>query len=213
MATVVAEELDAFVASVASASPTPGGGSVAAHVGALSAALAQMVAGLTVGRKKYADVDAEFRDVAERAAALRQRLSALVELDAQAYAAVSAAYKLPKDTPEAATQREAAITAALIGASEVPLETARACAEVAELAERAASRGNANAVSDAGVAALLAEAACRGAVYNVKINVAALPDRAAGRALAEAANEFARTAAANAKKATDAVERALDAQH
>ncbi|HET7565326.1 MAG TPA: glutamate formimidoyltransferase [Gemmatimonadaceae bacterium] len=200
------QELDAFVASVASASPTPGGGSVAAHVGALAAALVQMVAGLTVGRKKYADVDAEFREIAERAAMLRQRLSALVELDAQAYAAVSSAYKLPKDTPEATTQREAAITAALIGASEVPLETARACAEVAELAEHAAARGNVNAVSDAGVGALIAEAACRGAAYNVKINVAALPDRDAGRALAQAADEFSRTTAERVKRVTEVVE-------
>lgn len=203
------ETVAEFAASVASAAPTPGGGSVAAHVGALAAALAQMVAGLTVGRKKYAAVDAEFREVAERAAALGERLGALVELDAQSYAAVSAAYKLPRDTPEAAAQREAAITAALVGASEVPLETARACAEVAELAERAAERGNTNAVSDAGVAALLAEAACRGAAYNVKINVAALPDRDGGRALAEAADEFARETAARVKKVTDAVERAL----
>ena len=206
------ETVAEFVASVASAAPTPGGGSVAAHVGALAAALAQMVAGLTVGRKKYVAVDAEFRDVAERAAALGRRLATLVELDAQSYAAVSVAYKLPRDTPEAAAQREAAITAALVGASEVPLETARACAEVAELAERAAERGNTNAVSDAGVAALLAEAACRGAAYNVKINVAALPDRDAGRALAEAADEFSRETAARVKKVTDAVERALSPQ-
>jgi glutamate formiminotransferase/formiminotetrahydrofolate cyclodeaminase len=198
--------LEEFVASVASAAPTPGGGSVAAHVGSLAAALVQMVAGLTVGRKKYAEVDAQCREISDRAATLRQRLNALVELDAQSYAAVSAAYKLPKDTPDATAQREAAITAALIGASEVPLETARACAEVAELAELAATRGNVNAVSDAGVAGLLAQAACRGAAYNVKINVAALPDRDAGRALAQAADEFSRTTAERVKRVTEVVE-------
>lgn len=201
--------LEQFVASVASAAPTPGGGSVAAHAGSLAAALVQMVAGLTIGRKKYAEVDAEFREISDRAATLRQRLNALVELDAQSYAAVSAAYKLPKDTPDAAAQREAAITAALIGASEVPLETARACAEVAELAELAATRGNVNAVSDAGVAGLMAQAACRGAAYNVKINVAALPDHDAGRALAEAADEFTRQASARATAVTEAVEAKL----
>jgi glutamate formiminotransferase/formiminotetrahydrofolate cyclodeaminase len=200
---------DDFVAAVASAEPTPGGGSVAAHTGALAAALVQMVAGLTIGRKKYASVDAEFREVLDRAATLRQRLTELVELDAQSYAAVSAAYKLPKDTPEASAKREAAITAALIGASEVPLETARACAEVAELAERTAARGNQNAVSDAGVAALLAHAACRGAAYNVQINVASLPDRDAGRALTEAAQEFVRLTTAHSAAATKAVEEKL----
>jgi glutamate formiminotransferase/formiminotetrahydrofolate cyclodeaminase len=203
------QSLSGFVASVASSTPTPGGGSVAAHTGALAAALVQMVAGLTVGRKKYADVDAEMRDVAQRAAAAGQRLTQLVELDAQAYTAVSAAYKLPKDTPEQIAQRDAAITAALIGASEVPLETARACADVAALAEVVATRGNQNAVSDAGVAALLADAACRGAAYNVRINVAALPDRAAGRALVEAAEEFVRVTGERARGVVGEVEKKL----
>ena len=205
------QSLSAFVASVASSEPVPGGGSVAAHAGALGAALAQMVAGLTVGRKKYAAVDARFREIGLRAAALGARLSALVELDAKSYASVSAAYKMPKDTPEQAALRDAAITAALIGASEVPLETARACAAVAELAAEAAEQGNANAVSDAGVAALLAEAACRGAAYNVRINVNSLADKSAGRALAQAAEEFVKETAAHAKRAIAAVEKALSA--
>jgi glutamate formiminotransferase/formiminotetrahydrofolate cyclodeaminase len=182
---------------------------VAAHVGSLAAALAQMVAGLTVGRKKYAAVEGEFREVAQQAVVLGQRLTSLVELDAAAYTAVSNAYKLPKDTPEQITQRDAAITTALIGASEVPLETARACADVAALAQTAATKGNSNAVSDAGVAALLAEAACRGAAYNVRINVAALPDRAKGQALVDAANQFVRLTADRARAVTEEVEKRL----
>ena len=201
--------VDAFVDSVASASPTPGGGSVAAHTGALAAALVQMVAGLTLGRKKYADVEEEIQDVSRRAAEQRQRLSELVELDAQSYASVATAYKLPRETDEQKTQRDAAITAALIGASEVPLETARAAADVAAMAETVATSGNVNAVSDAGVAALLAEAACRGAAYNVRINVAGLSDPAAGRALAQAAREFVRAASESARKATAEVEKKL----
>jgi glutamate formiminotransferase/formiminotetrahydrofolate cyclodeaminase len=201
--------LEDFVASVAAATPTPGGGSVAAHTGALAAALAQMVAALTVGRKKYAEVEETMRDIARRAADLSQRLNELVALDAQSYAAVSSAYKLPKDTPEQQEQRAAAITAALIGAREVPLETARAAAEVASLAEIAATRGNANAVSDAGVAALLAEAACRGAAYNVRINVASLSDPEAGRALSEAAARFVEQASESARRATAEVEKKL----
>jgi glutamate formiminotransferase/formiminotetrahydrofolate cyclodeaminase len=201
--------IEDFVASVAANTPTPGGGSVVAHAGALAAALTQMVAALTVGRKKYADVEDELRDVARRGAELGQRLNELVALDAQSYAAVSAAYKLPKDSPEQQEKRSAAITAALVGASEVPLETARAAAEVAALAEIAASKGNTNAVSDAGVAALLAEAACRGAAYNVRINVAALSDPEAGRALSEAAAEFVRQASESAKRAVGEVEKKL----
>jgi glutamate formiminotransferase/formiminotetrahydrofolate cyclodeaminase len=195
-----------FVASVAAPTPTPGGGSVAAHAAALAAALARMVAGLTIGRKKYAAVEGELRSVAQRAGELGQRLSDLVRLDAESYEAVSRAYKLPKDTPEQSAQREAAISAALIGASEVPLETARLAAEVAALAEIAATKGNSNAVSDAGVAALLAEAACRGAAYNVRINVAALPDRSAGRALVDAAQEAVRLAGERTARTLAAVE-------
>ena len=201
--------LGEFIASVASAAPTPGGGSVAALAGTLAAALSQMVAGLTVGRKRYAIVEAEFKDVAARASEVGQMLSALVERDAEAYSAVSNAYKLPKEPAEAARARDAAITTALIVAAEVPLETARLCAEVAALAEACAARGNANAVSDAGVAALLAEAACRGAAFNVRINVAALPEPAAGRALSEAAAEFVRETTARAQAAVRRVEEAI----
>jgi len=196
-----------LVAAVAAPTPTPGGGSVAAYAGALAAALAQMVAGLTSGKKKFADVDAEMRNAGARAAALVARLQELVALDAQSYAAVSAAYKLGKDTPEQRAQRDAAITAALIGASEVPLETARACAAVAALAELVGVKGNPSAVSDAGVSALLADAACRGAAYNVRINVAALSDPAKGHALIDAVSEFVRETSAAAARVTAEVER------
>ncbi len=171
-----------FVASVAGNAPVPGGGSVSALAGQLGAALAQMVAGLTVGRKKYAAVEEEMKALAVEAAALSVRLGALVEEDANAYALVSAAYKLPSEGA-AAPAREASIQAALVKAAEVPLETARACCDVARLATACAARGNTNTVSDAGVAALLAEAACRGAAYNVRINVASMSDRSAGAAL------------------------------
>ncbi len=201
-----AASLEDFVASVAASTPTPGGGSVVAHTGALAAALVEMVAGLTVGRKKYVEVEDAMRAVASRASELSQRLNELVALDAQSYAAVSAAYKLPRETPEQQQKRAAAITAALVGASEVPLETARAAAEVATLAETAASKGNTNAVSDAGVAALLAEAACRGAAYNVRINLASLSDPEAGRALSQAAAELVQQASESARRAVGEVE-------
>src|SRR3954466_8190585 len=118
------ESLSGFVASVASATPVPGGGSVAAHAGALGAALAQMVAGLTAGKKKYAAVDAEMRDLAVRAAALGNTLAALVDRDAEAYAAVAATYKLPAETPTLEAEKKAKIDQALLAAAAVPPGTA-----------------------------------------------------------------------------------------
>jgi glutamate formiminotransferase/formiminotetrahydrofolate cyclodeaminase len=203
------QSLSGFVGAVASSAPTPGGGSVAAHAGALAAALAQMVAGLTIGKKKYAAVDAEMKDIALRAVTLGNRLSALVEEDARSYTAVSDAYKLPREPEDKAKARTDAITNALLGASRVPLDTARACAEVCELAEIVAQKGNTNAVSDAGVAALLAEAACRGAAYNVRINVAALEDKSKGQPLVEEAQQLVERASRHAAATSAAVERAI----
>jgi glutamate formiminotransferase/formiminotetrahydrofolate cyclodeaminase len=203
------ESLSGFVASVASSSPTPGGGSVSAHAGALAAALAQMVAGLTAGRKKYVAVDAEMRELGLEAAKLVTTLTTLVTRDADSYGAVSAAYKLPSEPADALTRRRAAITDALLGASEVPLETARACARVAELAATCATKGNSNAVSDAGVAALLAEAACRGAVYNVRINVASLEDKSRGAGLIEEAKQLLARTRTYVERATAAVDAAI----
>ena len=203
------ESLSGFVSSVASSTPTPGGGSVVAHAGALAAALAQMVAGLTVGKKKYAAVESDMKQIGLEAADLGNALSALVQSDARAYTAVSNAYKLPKEPEDAAVRRAEAITEALLGASRVPLETARACAKVAELASVVALKGNTNAVSDAGVAALLAEAACRGAAYNVRINVAALADRSRGADLVAEATDLVDRTVQFASQAIAAVEAAI----
>ena len=203
------ESLSGFVAAVASSNPVPGGGSVAAHAGALAAALAQMVAGLTIGKKKYVAVDAEMKEAALKAASLGNQLSALVKRDAEAYAQVSEAYKLPKDPADAAARRTEAVTTALLKAAEVPLETARAAVEVARLAALVAEKGNTNAVTDAGVAALLAHASARGAAYNVRVNVQALEDKSRGEPLAREAEQLVKQAAEHADRTTAIVERAL----
>jgi len=203
------ESLSGFVASVASPTPVPGGGSVSAHVGALGAALAQMVAGLTAGKKKYAAVDAEMREIGVRAAALGNTLAALVDRDAAAYAAVAATYKLPAETPTLEAEKKAKIDEALLAAAAVPLETAAACAAVAELALAVAERGNTNAASDAGIAALLAEAGCIGASFNVRINVVALSDPTLGAALELEARQLVAKAHDFAQKACEAVEKVL----
>jgi len=190
------ESVDGFLSRVASPEPTPGGGSVAAHAGALGAALAQMVAGLTVGKKKYAAVDEEMKALSLQASALRRQLTGLVERDAASYERVRAAYAMPKEPVEAVEARADAIRDALLYAAEVPLETARAAVDVASLAAACAERGNTNAVTDACVAALLAEAACKGAVLNVRINVASLD---------EAGTEAGAQLASEARKCLDAV--------
>lgn len=173
--------LSGFLSSIASSEPVPGGGSVAAHAGALGASLVQMVAGLTIGKKKYAAVEGEMKQIALDAAALSNRLTSLVEKDAEAFSAVSEAYKLPKESEDQKNARQTAIDSALLGAAEIPLESARACLEVARLALVCAEKGNQNAVTDAGVAALLAGSGARGAAYNVLINLKSLPQSPASQ--------------------------------
>ena len=203
------ESLGSFVAAVAAPTPAPGGGSVAAHAGALGAALAQMVAGLTIGKKKYAAAESEMREIALQAAGLVNELSALVAKDAAAYGSVMAAYKLADEKPDDARKKKDAVTAALLGAAEVPLQTARACVRVMELCAAVAARGNQNAVSDAGVGALLAEAACRGAIYNVRINVSSLEDRTKGAKLLDEGAKLLELATERVNAVTTMVERAI----
>jgi len=143
--------LTEFMDAVASPTPAPGGGTVAAVAGAMAAALAAMVAGLTLGRKKYADVEPEFKAIQARAEELRTTLMALAEEDQAAYVKVTEAMKLPR---EDAVARNVAIQQALIEAMVAPLKTLEACLGVARCAARAATKGNTNAASDAGVAAL-----------------------------------------------------------
>lgn len=200
---------DSFLAAVASSEPVPGGGSVAAFVGALAAALTQMVAGLTVGKKKYAAVESEMSVVAARASQLMEKLESLVASDAAAYSEVSKAHKLPKGSEQEAEARKQAIIIALLGASEVPLETARTCAEVAVLAETVAEKGNSNAITDAGVAALLAEAGCKAAAYNVRVNLAALEDRSRGEQLLHEVEELVERTVRRARETAELVEKAL----
>ena len=205
------ESVSAFMSRVAGPTPTPGGGSVAAHAGALGAALAQMVTGLTIGKKKYAAVEDQMKSLSLRASALRRQLTELVQRDADAYEHVRAAYALPREPESAAATRDAAIQAALILASEVPLETAQAAANVAELAATIGEQGNTNAATDAAVAALMAEAACKGAVLNVRVNVVALDaaHAAIGARLAEDGRVCVARASEHARRAEAAAERAM----
>ncbi len=167
-----------FLDKLASRSPEPGGGSVSALVGALGAALVSMVGNLTLGKEKYADVQDQVEELLKSSERARDRLQGLIQKDTEVYADVSAAFKMPRETEEQKAERAARIQEALKLATEVPFEIAEACLEVARLSETAAEIGNVGAVSDAGVAALLAEAAAQSAALNVKINVNSIEDTA-----------------------------------
>jgi methenyltetrahydrofolate cyclohydrolase len=162
-----------------SSDPTPGGGAAAAIVGALGAALVEMTANLTIGRPRFVDVEERARAIEQRAAELGQRLSALADADAEAFAQVSAAYKLPRADDAQKAARTKAIQAALARAAEVPLEAARISREVIALADQAAPILNASVISDVLVGALLARAALESAAVNVEINQASMTDAAA----------------------------------
>lgn len=172
-----------FLDDLAAGTPAPGGGSAAAYAGAMGAALAAMVARLTLGKKKYAGVEAQMQDVLMQAEALRAALSRAVDEDAAAFEAVMAAFKLPKETAEQQAARDAAVEDATLKAAQVPLENARRALRVIEIAEQAARLGNANAITDAASAAAMGRAALTAAGYNVRINVASLKDKSAGEAL------------------------------
>ena len=166
-----------FLDNLASDSPAPGGGGAAALSGAMAAALISMVCQLTIGKARYEDAEVEMRDTLDRAEALRHELQQIAEADVTAFNRLSASYKLPRTTDADIAIRRDAIQTSLRGATGVPLRTARAAAAILPLCPTVAERGNQNAVSDVGVAALLAQAAVRAALLNVDINLRALEDR------------------------------------
>ncbi len=159
-----------FVDQLAAGTPTPGGGSASAYSGAMAAALVAMVARLTVGKKKYAGVEPQMWEVIDQAEALRAQFDEAVLKDSAAFEALLAAFKLPKEPPEQAQARAAAIDLATWHAVEVPLGVAHKAVETLELAVQVARLGNLNAISDAGSGAGLCRAALTGASLNVRIN-------------------------------------------
>jgi glutamate formiminotransferase/formiminotetrahydrofolate cyclodeaminase len=180
----------AFLDATAAGTATPGGGAVAALAGALGAALAAMVARLTIGKKKYAEVEPLMQEVVARAEAARARLTAGIEADSAAFDAVMTAMKLPKDTLEEKDKRRLEIQAAVRHATEIPLECARASLEVLDLAHTVAASGNLNALSDAATALHMARAAIESAGMNVRVNTAALEDKEQARAYIEELNQI-----------------------
>jgi formiminotetrahydrofolate cyclodeaminase len=181
---VIGEQtIDRFLATLASDSPTPGGGAVAALAGAAGAALIEMVCNLTIDKKNYEDAWDRMRELRGQAERARSELVALADRDATAFDGVMEAFKMPKDTDGQRAVRATAIQGSYLAAAKVPLEIAKASASLMPLALETVERGNVNAASDGVSAAQMLFAGTECAIYNVQINAAALKDEAAAAAL------------------------------
>ncbi|WP_105617167.1 cyclodeaminase/cyclohydrolase family protein [Vallitalea okinawensis] len=167
-----------FLDETASNNPVPGGGSIAAESGATAAALVEMVANLTIGKKKYVEVEEEMKVAAKLAKKFRETLLEDIDRDAKAFDEVMKAFKMAKETDEEKAVRREAIQEATKEAANVPLEVAKKAYEVMDLAEFVVKKGNKNAVTDGAVAAMLARTAVLSALYNVKINLGSIKDEA-----------------------------------
>lgn len=180
------KNVDRFLETLASSAPTPGGGGAAALCGALGIALGNMVGSLTLGKKKYAEVQEDIAELNAKAEALRAGFVALVDADAEAFAPLSRAYSIPKDDPA----RDEIMEPALLKAAEAPLEIMRKCAEALDLISGYAAKGSALAISDAGCAAALCGAAMEAAALNVKINTKSMKNRAVADSINAEMNEL-----------------------
>lgn len=165
-----------FAARTATSAPVPGGGSVAALAGALAAALSEMVANLTIGKAKYAEVESEMKELAAAGAVIRQELIEGIKRDSTSFSGYMSALAMPKETEKEKATRREAMQQGLKVASEAPLAIAEAAAGIFPIAEAVVLRGNAGAVSDGLVSAMLARTAVLSALLNVKINLKSIKD-------------------------------------
>lgn len=177
-----------FIEVLSSKEPVPGGGGASALIGAIGMALGNMVGSLTAGKKKYADVEEDIKALMEKSKVLINKLSGLVDKDAEAFEPLAAAYSLPKETEEEKAKKAEIMEKALIIASEAPLEIMETCCEAIDLVEEYAEKGSRLAVSDAGVAAIALRSALLGASLNVFINTKSMANRKKAEELDEKAN-------------------------
>lgn len=189
-----------YLDMLASKNATPGGGSAAALMGAQAAALVSMVCNLTIGKPKYAEVETDMQALLEKSERLREELTGMIKADVDVFNRLMATYGLPKETNEEKEARSAAIQVVLKDATQVPLDCAKACAEVIKLSQIAAEKGSTAVISDAGVGVMSGYAALKSAALNVYINAASLKDK-----------EFAAQKLAELEAVLDGVE--TDVQH
>ena len=198
-----------FLDELASNSPAPGGGSVAALAGAVGAALSSMVCNLTVGKKKYADVQTEMTAVLQETEKLRKELTLLIDKDTEAFNAVMAAFGLPKGTEQEQKARAAAVLEATKSATMIPLQVMTVCQQALLHTLIVAQKGNKNSASDAGVAALMLQAGCSGAALNVRINLNGLSDTEFVQKTTQRCREILREVYDLARKVAEAVDSSI----
>ena len=202
-------EIRAFLDVLASDSPAPGGGSVAALCASMGAALVSMVANLTIGKEKYKESWQLMEDVVGKSESLRFQFIDLMNKDTESFNVFMTALKMPKETEDEKCSRKKAMGEASKLATEIPLLTLESCVEMAELAYLAAKNGNTNTISDAGSAALIAEAAGRAAAYNVKINLPGVTDETFAADFKARMEDALDQLSINAEKTTDILDAAL----
>lgn len=170
------QTIETFLENLASKSSTPGGGSAAAIIGAMGAALVSMVANFTIGKKGYESVSADMESLLVRSEKYRKQFIDLIQADVDVFNSVMAAYAMPRETDKDKESRSQAIQSALKQATDVPLACATLCLDVIELSRQVTEKGNTNVISDAGIAVLAAEAALGSAALNIYINIANIKD-------------------------------------
>ena len=189
-ASTPAENGPSFIEELAAPTPTPGGGAAAAYAGAMGASLVAMVAGLTIGKKKYAEVEAEMQAIRVVAENLRKELTQAADDDSSAFEALMGTFRLPKETEEEKAARNTAIIAATMNAAHIPLHVAEHVIKAMELALKCAKKGNVNAISDAMSGFAMCRASLTAAGYNVRININSLEDRSLGDRMLEELKEL-----------------------
>jgi len=206
---LIDKKVSNFLDELASNSPTPGGGSVAALAGALGAGLISMVGNLTVGKKKYEDLEEDIKKILNFSEKLRYELSQLIEEDVKVFNNFMATYKMPKETEDEKKVRVEKIQESLIEAAKVPLKVACKCLDILSLSKEVAEKGNINVVSDAGVAVLMAEAALESAILNVKINLKMIKDEKIREELSSSIKEILLKGKGQKEKVLEIVEQKI----
>ncbi|HIT13897.1 MAG TPA: cyclodeaminase/cyclohydrolase family protein [Candidatus Scatomonas merdigallinarum] len=196
---------DEFVEVLSSKAPVPGGGGASALVGAVGAALCNMVGNLTVGKKKYADVEEELRGLMEQVTEIQNRFLQLIDEDAEGFAPLAKAYGLPSGTEEEKAKKAEIMEKCLNDACGVPMEIMENCCRAIDLIEIFAAKGSVLAVSDAGVAAACCRAALKGASLNIYINTKSMKDRKRGDELNQKCDEMIAVYGAKAEKLFESV--------
>jgi len=209
MTKLVKMNIKMFLDELASSSPAPGGGSVAALSGALGAALSSMVCNLTRGKQGYESIQDEIKEILQRSEELRKQLTELIDKDTEAFNKVMEALKMPKETEDQKEQRQHAMQNAFKLAADVPLETAQKCMQILDVARILAEKGNKNSISDAAVSALMAQTGLHAAMLNVRINLCSIKDTEYIQKVTTELDELKRNAIEKSAEILSIVEKSL----